>query len=107
MKGESNKGGAEFLLFSVTRDIQISDDAFKELKAGYPDIALGYDKLEKRLATFSKKEGIPYIPSLYPMRELQATGKNVHLPCDGHWSRDAHHRAANLLAEYLVAMGYL
>jgi len=107
MKNTSKNSGAEFILFSVTRKVQVDDKMFKALEEGHPNISLAYDNLEKRLATFSENEGIAYVSSLVAMRELQASGKSVHLICDGHWSRDAHQRAATLLADYLVTGGYL
>lgn len=45
--------------------------------------------------------------SLPVMRELHAAGKEIHLSCDGHWSLDGHHGAAEILADYLVGMSYL
>ena len=107
MNNKSNNSGAKFILFSVTRAIQVDDTPFKELEERHPDIALGYDNLDKRLAAFSLHEGIAYVSSLSAMRELQASGKSAHLSCDGHWSRDAHQRAGELLADYLVTGGYL
>lgn len=107
MKNTSKNSGAEFILFSVTRKVQVDDKMFKALEEGHPNIPLAYDNLEKRLATFSENESIGYVSSLLAMREFQASGKSVHLSCDGHWSRDAHQRAAELLADYLVTGHYL
>lgn len=107
MKSKSNNSGAEFILFPVTREIQVSDAMFKELEERHSSMALGYDNLDKRLAAFSENAGIAYVSSLSAMREMQASGKSAHLSCDGHWSRDAHQRAAELLAEYLVSGGYI
>lgn len=107
MKNTSQNSGAEFILFSATHGIQFDNKTFKALQEDHPNIPLAYNNLEKRLATFSEKEGMTYVPSLLAMRELQASGKSVHLSCDGHWSRDAHQRAAQLLADYLVTEHYL
>ena len=107
MKNTSKNIGAEFILFSVTREVQVDDKMFKALEEHHPNIPLAYDNLDKRLATFSENEGIAYVSSLVAMRELQASGKSVHLSCDGHWSPEAHKRAADLLADYLVTGGYL
>lgn len=106
-RSTSNNSGAEFVLFSVTKGIQVDDAEFRKLEERHPDIALAYDNLDKKLAAFTRHEGIAYVSSLSAMRELQASGKSVHLACDGHWSRDAHQRAAELLADYLVTGGYI
>lgn len=107
MKELSNSNGATFIMFSVTSAMQTDDRAFAELSARHPSITLKRDNLERRLAALAREEDIPYLPSLPAMRELHAAGKDVHLSCDGHWTRDAHHRTADLLADYLVDMGYL
>ncbi len=107
IKNMTNDSGANFILFSGTREIQIDDTLFEDLEERHPNIALGHENLDKRLAAFSENQGIAYVSSLSAMRALQATGEAVHLPCDGHWSRDAHQRAAELLADYLVNGGYI
>jgi hypothetical protein len=107
MKNKTNDSGADFILFSATRPIQIDDTLLEELEERHPNIALGYDNLDQRVADFSEKQGIAYVSSLSEMRELQAGGNPPHLPCDGHWSRDAHQRAAELLASYLVTREYI
>ena len=107
MKNTSKDSGAKFILFSGTREVQVDDKMFKALEKHYPNIPLAFDNLDKRLATLSENEGIAYVSSLVAMRELQASGKAVHLSCDKHWSRDAHQRAADLLADYLETGDYL
>lgn len=106
MQAASTDAGADFILFFVTSQLQVSDEAFGELQAAHPRIALGYDNLEKRLATFSSEAGISCVTSLPAMRALQATGTDVHPVCDGHWTRAAHHRAAEILTEYLLSGDY-
>ncbi|MCZ6874235.1 MAG: hypothetical protein O7G88_12030 [bacterium] len=103
MNNASKNSGTEFILFSLTHAIQVDEEMFKELEERHPDMALGTDVLDKRLAAFSRHEGIAYVSSLSAMRELRASGKFAHLSCDGHWSRDAHRRVAELLVDYLIS----
>lgn len=94
------------MLFSVTRAIQVDDTLLMDLANNHPNLSLSYDNLDKRLAAFAENEDIAFVSSLSAMRELQASGKPAHLDCDGHWSRDAHKRAAQLLADYLITREY-
>jgi hypothetical protein len=103
----SVSSGARFILFSAADFTAVEDRPFKELEERHPGMALKYDNMERRLATFSVDEGIAYVSSLPAMRDLQAGGKSAHFDCDGHWTRDAHKRAAELLADYLIAGGYI
>lgn len=107
MEKMSTLSGAEFVLFSVTRAIQVDDRLMMELAKKHPNLSLSHDNLAKRLATFAEFEEIAYVSSLSAMRDLQASGKPAHLKCDGHWSPDAHKRAAELLADYLITGEYL
>jgi hypothetical protein len=106
MKNLSNISGADFTLFSVTRAIQVDDTLLMNLANNHPNLSLNHDNLDKRLAAFAENEDIAFVSSLSAMRELQASGKPAHLECDDHWSRDAHKRAAELLADYLITGEY-
>jgi len=98
-------GGAEFILFSATKAIEVDDRLFTTLQLQHPGLALQYDNMEKRLAKFSRAKDIDYVSSLSAMRNMKFNGKSVHLDCDGHWSRHAHKRAAELLADHIISRG--
>jgi hypothetical protein len=99
--------GARFILFPVTHPLQVSEEYFNWFRNEHPDIALDSNNPQRRLEAFARDHDIDYLSVLPAMRELQAAGKNVHHSCDGHWTREAHRRAAQLLAGYLLDRGYL
>ena len=105
-RARTERAGARFILLGVANTMQLSDEDFDKLRNDYPHIPLDRDIVHKRLASFSAAEGIDYLPSLPAMRELQAAGTEVRLSCDGHWSREAHQRAAEILAGYITAGDY-
>ncbi len=107
MKNTSNNNGAEFVLFTVTRAAQVDDTLFAELEKYHPHLSVSYDILDNRLTAFAENEDIDFLSSLSVMRELQASGKPAHLHCDGHWTRDAHNQAAEVLANYLITGEYI
>ena len=107
IKWEAENHGADFILFSVTSGVQLLDDEFKALQDQHPQLQLQRDRLENRLSEFAEKEDFLYFPSLPVMRKLQEQGGVVHLPCDGHWSDEAHEQAGRLLAREIVRAGLL
>ena len=107
MKRETEKHGADVLLFSVTRELEVSDDAFRTFQKQYPQLDLEQDHLDNRLKQFSRDNGIVFASSLAAMRELHENGIAVHFTCDGHWTKEAHHEAGEILSKVIQRSGFL
>jgi len=107
IKRETEKHDADFILFSLTRALQISDDEFRKFRAQYPQFDLERDRVEKRLELFSRENGIVYVPSLPYMKSLEEKGMPVHLSCDAHWTKEAHREAAEILSGVIVESGWI
>jgi hypothetical protein len=59
---------------------------------------------DKRLATFLKQEGIPYVDLLPAFREatIRHDAPNLHLKHDGHWTVEGYALAAELIYQFLL-----
>jgi lysophospholipase L1-like esterase len=54
------------------------------------------------MATFCRKEGIPFLDLTPELARVAATGQNVYFPDDSHWNARGHQVAADRLARFLA-----
>lgn len=102
MQSESKNRGAEFLLFSLSNDDQLSEAKFARIENKYPGIKLDRKLPEHRLTELSQREGIHYLAALPAMERLHEKGVMVHPECHGHWSQEANLLAGKLLSRHLL-----
>lgn len=102
MKKESEKHGADFMIFSLSNPEQISTELFEKVKEIHPKIELNKYEPEKRLADFLDEKSIKHFSVLLYMERLADSGITVHVPCHGHWSKEANHLAGKALAKYIL-----
>jgi hypothetical protein len=97
--------GSELLLVAVSSPHQVHPDP-EYRRRRLVEIEKGTDLLywNKRLGRLAEREGIAYLSLSEPFQlDATATGRCLHgfenmLPCDGHWNRDGHRLAADLVA---------
>jgi hypothetical protein len=103
------RNGARFLVFTVPYAIQVHPDrqvrAAMQAKLGVPDLFYP----DRRIAEFSKNNGIAALPLAYDMQRLAEERKayyhgfsNVGMG-RGHWNPEGHRIAADLIARHLCA----
>lgn len=102
IKAESEAAGADFLLFSLSNEDQLSEEKFSRIREKYPERELDRKLPEKHLSEWSKKENIRYLAALPAMERLQARGVIVHPPCHGHWSPEANLLGGKILSRYVL-----
>lgn len=102
IRDETVANDASFLMFSLSNDVQLSDDAFSLVENKYPGVLLDSDLPEKRLSLIADRLGVSYVSALTWMRELSSAGVVVHPACHGHWSPEASSAAGNRLADYIT-----
>lgn len=96
--------GSELLLVAVSSPHQVHPDP-EYRRRRLVEIEKGTDLMywNERLGRLAEREGIPYLSLSEPFQlDATATGRCLHgfenmLPCDGHWNRDGHRLAADLV----------
>lgn len=102
IKVESEAAGADFILFSLSNNDQLSEEKFSRIKEKYPNVELDRKLPENRLDKFSNQENIRYLAALPTMERLHERGVIVHPECHGHWSEEASLVGGNILSHYLL-----
>jgi hypothetical protein len=101
-KEDTESHQAQFMLFSLSNDDQLSKENFSRIEKKYPRVQLDPELPEKRLVKFTQKENIPYLSALPSMKKLFERGIVVHPACHGHWSKEASKQAGIVLSEFVV-----
>lgn len=101
VQDKSLEHGASFLLFSLSNNVQLSNESFATVEDKYPETVLDVDFPEKRLTEIAHRYDMPYVSALPWMRDLQDSGVIVHPPCHGHWSPEASRVAGNRLSDFV------
>lgn len=102
MKEEAEKNGAQFMLFSLSNDTQLSEDKYEQIVAKYPGVAMDPELPEKRLRAFTAEEDIVYLSALPTMKKVTEKGIEVHPACHGHWSKEASAYGGVLLSKFVT-----
>lgn len=101
MKDEAEKNNAQFMIFSLSNEAQLSEDNFQRIKAGYPGVEMDSEVPERRVSEIMEREGIKHFSALPSMKQLAQEGVTVHPVCHGHWSPEASNLAGEQLANYI------
>lgn len=104
MRDESRVVGAKFWITTLTAPAQVYPDAKirADFKAALKVESLDYP--DRRIAAFARRENIPLVPLLAPLRaRADATGEYLHgFPNTrlgtGHWNENGHRAAGEVLA---------
>jgi hypothetical protein len=109
MRDESRAGGAQFWITTLTAPPQVYPDVAlrAEFKAALKVETLDYP--DQRIADFAKRETIPVVTLLDPLRaRADATGEYLHGFANtrlgtGHWNEKGHRAAGEVLARAVCA----
>ncbi len=100
--------GARFVVVVFPARYQV-DDALWEAQAkhlGLDPLAFDLKKSQRLLKEWAEKSGAPLIDLLDEFRSRNVSN-SFYFSTDGHWNRDGHRLAAELILEGLIAQGLL
>jgi hypothetical protein len=107
LQAEAKAAGSEFAIFYVPTVAAVDDGAWERTKRlyGMAEAEWGIREAEFDLAEFCAREDVPLILPTERFRQETAAGRTLYYVQDGHWNPEGHRLAAELIADYLHAVG--
>jgi hypothetical protein len=100
-KDLSEQNHSKFMMYSLSNDVQLSDERFSAVRNQYPQSKLDPELPEKMLSSISERNSMRYFSALPALKTLHSEGVVVHPKCHGHWSPEASAHSGELLADYV------
>jgi hypothetical protein len=107
MRDVAHAGDAQTAVFVIPLAIQLADAPLERFLAdrGISADAIELDRPQRVVAEWGARTGVAVIDLLADFRAATQSGDELYIPLDGHWNRDGHALAAEVVARELVARG--